>query len=138
MPDREGVGGLHGVTLEDEAEIESSGPQTKVAVPARIVRSEVGVSSRGLTYRSAASFTTQLAFRGASEKMRLTERFPRTAENTLLYEFTVDDPTSFTKPFTGQLPMTKTNEPLYEYACHEGNYGVANVLAGARAEEKKK
>jgi hypothetical protein len=82
------------------------------------------------------NFNGQTAFRGASEKMRLVERFTRTAQDTLLYEFTVNDPASFTKPFTGQVPMTKTNEPLFEYACHEGNYGLANVLAGARAEEK--
>jgi hypothetical protein len=82
------------------------------------------------------NFNGQTAFRGASEKMRLIERFTRTAENTLLYEFTVNDPASFTKPFTGQVPMNKTNEPLFEYACHEGNYGLANVLAGSRAEEE--
>ena len=82
------------------------------------------------------NFTDKTAFRGASENMRLIERFTRTAENTLLYEFTVDDPASFTRPFTGQVPMTKTNELLFEYACHEGNYGLGNVLAGSRAEEK--
>ena len=82
------------------------------------------------------NFNNQTAFRGASEKMRLIERFTRTAENTLLYEFTVDDPASFTKSWTGQVPMTKTDEPLFEYACHEGNYGLGNVLAGSRAEEK--
>jgi hypothetical protein len=68
--------------------------------------------------------------------MRLIERFTRTAQNMLLYEFTVDDATSFTKPWTAQIPMTKTDGPLFEYACHEGNYGLTNVLAGARAEEK--
>jgi hypothetical protein len=54
----------------------------------------------------------------------------------LLYDFTVDDPASFTKPWSGQVPMTKTEGPLFEYACHEGNYGLTNVLAGTRAEEK--
>jgi hypothetical protein len=82
------------------------------------------------------NFTDKTAFRGASENMRLVERFTRTAENTLLYEFTVDDPSSFTRSWTGQVPMTKTNDQLFEYACHEGNYGLGNVLAGARAEEK--
>jgi hypothetical protein len=82
------------------------------------------------------NFTDKTAFRGASEKMRLTERFTRAAENTLLYEFTVDDPSSFTRPWTVQVPMTKTDDLLFEYACHEGNYGLSNVLAGSRAEEK--
>ncbi len=61
---------------------------------------------------------------------------PSGVENTLLYEFTVDDPASFTRTWTGQIPMIKTDEPLFEYACHEGNYGLGNVLAGSRAEEK--
>jgi hypothetical protein len=81
------------------------------------------------------NFSDKTAFRGASEKMRLIERFTRVAENTLLYEFTVEDPTSFTRPWTAQIPMTKTEGPLFEYACHEGNYGLANVLAGTRTEE---
>jgi hypothetical protein len=82
------------------------------------------------------NFTDKTAFRGASEKMRLVERFSRVAPNMLLYDFTVDDPASFTKPWSGQVPMTKTEGPLFEYACHEGNYGLTNVLAGTRAEEK--
>jgi len=49
----------------------------------------------------------------------------------------VDDPTVYTKPWTIEIPLTKTDEPIYEYACHEGNYGLADILAGARAEEKK-
>jgi hypothetical protein len=82
------------------------------------------------------NFTDKTAFRGASENMRLIERFTRTAENTLLYDFTVNDPSTFTRPWSGQVPMTKTDSLLYEYACHEGNYGLAGVLAGSRAEEK--
>jgi hypothetical protein len=81
------------------------------------------------------NFNDKTAFRGASEKMRLIERFTRVAQNMLLYEFTVEDAASFTKPWTAQIPMTKTQGPLFEYACHEGNYGLANVLAGTRAEE---
>ncbi|MBI2149985.1 MAG: hypothetical protein HYU27_05200 [Acidobacteria bacterium] len=82
------------------------------------------------------NFTDKTAFRGASGKMRLTERFTRAAQNMLLYEFTVEDEASFTKPWTAQIPMMKTEGPLFEYACHEGNYGLTNVLAGTRAEEK--
>ena len=69
--------------------------------------------------------------------MHLTERFTRTSPDTLLYEFTVDDPTAFTKPWTAQIPVTRTKGPIFEYACHEGNYAMMDILAGARAAEKK-
>jgi hypothetical protein len=69
--------------------------------------------------------------------LRVIERFTRTDENTLLYQFTIDDPTTWAKPWSGEIPMKKVTAPLYEYACHEGNYGIAGVLAGARAEEKR-
>jgi hypothetical protein len=83
------------------------------------------------------NFTDQSRFRGADENLHLTERFRRVNPNTLLYEFTVDDPTAFTKPWTAQIPMTKTKGPVFEYACHEGNYAMVDILAGARAAEKK-
>ncbi|PYR33813.1 MAG: hypothetical protein DMF90_19535 [Acidobacteria bacterium] len=72
----------------------------------------------------------------ADERLRLIERFTRVDADTLLYEFTVDDPTVWTRPWTAAIPMAKTNEQLYEYACHEGNYGMHGILAGARAGEK--
>jgi hypothetical protein len=72
---------------------------------------------------------------GSSEKMRLTERFKRVDENTLVYEFTVDDPV-WTKPWTVQVPWAKSQGPMFEYACHEGNYGMADILSGVRAAEK--
>ena len=83
------------------------------------------------------NFTDKTAFRGSSENMRLTERFTRLDPETLLYQFTVDDPSTFTKPWTAEIPVTRTPGPLFEYACHEGNYGMAGALAGAREEEKK-
>ena len=82
------------------------------------------------------NFTDQTAYQDSGEHMRLTERFTRTGPNTLMYEFTINDPESFTKPWTATYPLTKTNELVYEYACHEGNYGLAGSLSGARAEEK--
>jgi hypothetical protein len=75
-------------------------------------------------------------FRGSGGNMHLVERFTRIDADTLKYEFTVDDPTSFTKPWTAVLPMTKSQGEIYEYACHEGNYTIANVLHAARAEDK--
>jgi hypothetical protein len=83
------------------------------------------------------NFSDKTAFRGASENLRVIERFTRTDENTLLYQFTIDDPTTWAKPWSGEIPMKKVTAPLYEYACHEGNYGIAGVLSGARAEEKR-
>jgi len=73
--------------------------------------------------------------RVGSEKMHLTERFKRLDDKTLLYEFTVDDPV-WTKPWTVQVPWAKSEGPLFEYACHEGNYGMYDILSGARATEK--
>jgi hypothetical protein len=69
--------------------------------------------------------------------MRLTERFTRVDEDTVMYKFTVDDPATWTRPWSAELPMKKTIGPLFEHACHEGNYGLYNTLAGARVEDKR-
>jgi hypothetical protein len=77
------------------------------------------------------------SFRGVpSEETKVTERFTRVDDTTILYEFTVEDP-AYTQPWGGQVPMLKMDELLYEYACHEGNYALSNVLSGARAEERR-
>jgi len=83
------------------------------------------------------NFTSRTNVRGSGEGLRLVERFTRSGASTLLYEFTVDDPASFTKPWSAVLPMTKTGDRLYEYACHEGNYAMTGILRGARAGEAK-
>jgi hypothetical protein len=70
------------------------------------------------------------------ENLRITERFTRTSADTLMYQATIVDPTVYTKPWTVELSMRKRTEPLYEYACHEGNYGLPGILSGARAEER--
>ena len=67
--------------------------------------------------------------------MRLTERFTRAGEDRLVYEYTIDDPESFSRPWTAVVPMTRNPLPMLEYACHEGNYGKVNLLRGARAED---
>jgi hypothetical protein len=82
------------------------------------------------------NFTDQTAFRGASENLHLTERFTRIAEDTLLYQYTVDDPSSFTKPWTVEIPLWRNRELIYEYACHEGNSAMTGILSGARADER--
>jgi hypothetical protein len=85
------------------------------------------------------NFTYQLALGSRyDQNLHLMERFTRVGPNTLLYEFTVDDPTIFAKAWTVVLPMRRTGEQLYEFACHEGNYALPNILRGARFEEQVK
>ena len=78
-----------------------------------------------------------LVFRGASDRLKLTERFTRVDRETLVYEFTVTDPLTWVKPWTAQFPMTRMDEPVFEYACHEGNYSLPNILKGARSAEAR-
>ena len=87
---------------------------------------------------TTTNFTGKTNFRGSSEHLRLVERFTRVDPDTINYEFTIDDPASFPRPWTAAIPMTKTDGPIFEYACHEGNYGMTNLLSGARAEEQSK
>jgi hypothetical protein len=82
------------------------------------------------------NFLRETSMRGSTANLHLVERFTRVDPDTLLYRFTVDDPTTWTRPWTAEIPMTKSRNPLYEYACHEGNYGMFNLLSGARALEK--
>ena len=81
------------------------------------------------------AFSTTFESWGTGTQVRLVERFTRLDDDTLQYEFTVDDPTVFTESFSGRFPMSRSDLPIYEYACHEGNYGLGNILTGARAEE---
>lgn len=74
---------------------------------------------------------------GSAKNLRLTERITPIAEGRLLYEFTIDDPKTFVRPFTVQLPMKPTEGPMFEYACHEGNYALRNTLEGTRFLESK-
>jgi hypothetical protein len=82
------------------------------------------------------NFTDKTNFYGSDANLHLTERFTRTDENTILYQFTVDDPTAFASVWKGEVPLTRAPGPIYEYACHEGNYSMENMLKGARAQEK--
>ena len=82
------------------------------------------------------NFTVDTPFRGSGRNMHLMERFTRVDADTLLYEYTLDNRESFASSWSAAVPMTKTDDPLYEYACHEGNYGMMNLLQGARAQEQ--
>jgi hypothetical protein len=81
------------------------------------------------------NFTNKTQFRGSGENLHVVERFTRTGPNTLLYRFTVDDPSTWDKSWTGEYPWNATKENLYEYACHEGNYSLPGMLRGARQKE---
>jgi hypothetical protein len=83
------------------------------------------------------NFNDRVNFRGASENLKVIERFTRTADDTIRYQFTIDDPSTWEKTWSAELPFTKMDGPIFEHACHEGNYGIANTLAGVRAQEKR-
>ena len=84
-----------------------------------------------------ANFTDKAPFQGSTENMRLVERFTRVADDTMRYQFRVEDPSTWTRPWSAEVPWKKTIGPIFEHACHEGNYGLGNSLSGARAEEKR-
>ncbi|MGE3176971.1 MAG: hypothetical protein AB7O32_05850 [Vicinamibacterales bacterium] len=82
------------------------------------------------------NFTDKTNFRGATDNLKMIERISRSEDGFLTYEATFEDPTTWVQPWTIQLPMPKVNNYMFEYACHEGNYGMVGLLQGARAQEK--
>jgi hypothetical protein len=87
--------------------------------------------------RNFNGLTQSFGAGGTSDTKFLIERFTRLSDDSIAYEFTVDDPQAYTDKITGIIPLTKVDGLLYEYACHEGNYGLLNILRGARAEEAR-
>ena len=83
------------------------------------------------------NFNGKHNFNGSREGLRLVERITRVDADNLDWQWTLEDPSVWSRPWTGSLPLTSTAGPLFEYACHEGNYGLYNILAGARAEEAR-
>src|SRR5215471_4951401 len=83
-----------------------------------------------------ANFTDKTRFRGSTPDMHVVERFTRVDAKTLKYRFTIEDPATWTKAWTGEYTWPATNERVFEYACHEGNYAMGNILRGARLREK--
>ena len=83
------------------------------------------------------NFNENISFRGSSKNLHVTERFSRPDSKTLLYRATVDDSTTFTKSFTVEYPFVATAGPIYEYACHEGNYSIVDILGGARKADQE-
>src|SRR6185503_11039407 len=95
----------------------------------------VGRWERDTLVVDTTNFTSKTQFQGASENLHVVERFTRVDPKTLLYRFTVEDPATWDRAWTGEYPWVATDEHLYEYACHEGNYSLGNMLLGARAKE---
>jgi hypothetical protein len=81
------------------------------------------------------NFTDKTRFRGSTENLHVVERLTRMSDKALLYRFTVEDPNTWDKPWTGEMTWPATTQPIYEYACHEGNYALGDVLRGARHQE---
>jgi hypothetical protein len=84
-----------------------------------------------------SNFNGKNPFRNSSERMRVIERFRRVSDDVIMYRFTIDDPATWAAPWTGEMPMQRTSGPLFEHACHEGNFGLYNTLVGARLEEQR-
>ncbi len=82
------------------------------------------------------NFTDKTAYLGTTQDLHVIERFTRVDAKTILYSFTIDDPSTFLRPWTAEVPFVAIPGPVYEYACHEGNYALVDILKGARAEEK--
>jgi hypothetical protein len=116
-------------------------PLDAAAQPPGNIRQWVGLSRgrwEGNTLVvETTNFNGKNPLEGSSENMRVTERFTRVAADAIQYTFTVEDPSTWTRPWTAEMPMVTTTGPLFEHACHEGNYGLYNTLVGARLEEKK-
>ena len=82
------------------------------------------------------NFSEHTRFRGASESLHVVERFTRADARTLRYQFTIEDPTTWARPWTAEYTWPATREQIYEYACHEGNYGLRNMLSASRADDR--
>jgi hypothetical protein len=82
------------------------------------------------------NFTDKTQFQGSGVDLKVTERLTRTGDRTLLYQFTVEDPTTWDRPWSGEYTWVRTDDQIFEYACHEGNHSLENVLRGARESER--
>ena len=121
------------VPLEPRDHLPASVPQLNGDSRGRWEGDTLVVESRNYSDLRASFEPNALVALGVGSTLRLTERFTLVSDDTLLYEYTVEDPATFTAPFTAAVPMRRSDSLIYEYACHEGNYGMINALSGARA-----
>ena len=97
----------------------------------------IGWWERNTLVVETTNFTDKTRYMGTTPDLKVTERFSRIDDKTLLYKFTIDDPAIFTKPWSGEYPWRPSKGLMYEYACHEGNYALGNIMRGARLLEKE-
>lgn len=128
---------IHNEMIHDARVVPTDGRPHLPAAVRRFQGDSIGRWEGNTLVVDTTNFTAKTAFRGSGEQLHLIERFTRLDASTLLYEFTVDDPQSFTAPWTVQLPMTLTDEQIYEFACHEANHAMVGILGGARFEERQ-
>ena len=116
---------------------------TKQHLPANVrqwVGDSIGHWEGDALVVETTNFTNMTRFRGSSENLKVTERFTRASDNSILYQATMEDPGTWARPWTIEIPFISAPGPIYEYACHEGNYAIEDILGGARnmeAAEKK-
>ena len=94
-------------------------------------------ASRAVTNTHAHLRSSLVTYNVASEALRIVDRFTRVGEERLVYEWTVDNPAAFTRSLSAEIPMVKTDEMMFEYACHEGNHDIVNILTMSRALESQ-
>ena len=123
--------------IHDARIIATDGRPHAAARIRKFMGDSVGHWEGGTLVVDTTNFTDETNFRGASDRLHLIERFTRIDADTLLYDFQVNDATSFTKPWRVELPMKATDERIFEYACHEGNEALVGILRGARFEERQ-
>lgn len=121
--------------VHDTRIIPLTGKRNAVEVP-RWMGNSVGRWEGETLVIETTNFHPMQSYRGMTATGKVIERLTRVSPDQILYRVTVEDPSTFTAPFTAELPFNATNELQYEYACHEGNYALPGILAGARAEEK--
>jgi hypothetical protein len=125
------------IPLDGSPHLPAGMPQWKGNSRGRWERDTLVVETTNFRFNDQSRFGVAYLDGMSDQNLHVVERFTRTAEDTIIYRATVDDPTVFTKPWTVEISMTQRKEPIFEYACNEGNYGMFGILSGARAEEKK-
>jgi hypothetical protein len=96
------------------------------------------VDTTGFRFNDQSRFGVSYLTGLSDGNLHVVERFRRSDADTIVYRATVDDPTVYTRPWTVEISMSRRNDPIFEYACHEGNYGMFGILSGTRAEEKNR
>ena len=114
----------------------STGGRTVRCGSGRAIRAGAGKGETLVV--ETTNFLTETSLRGSSRDTELVERFRRVDPDTVMYEFTVEDPNNYSRPWTMTMPLRRTDGPLFEYACHEGNIGMHGIMAGARRKDTQR